>query len=52
MILYLYLAISFLLGAIAATVFAIWSLKWCVDKADLCSDDKRMINDVLGLPND
>lgn len=47
----IYLA-CFLLGFVGGMVFTMWKIGEAVEESDLCSDDRRIINDTLGIPND
>lgn len=44
------LSAFFVMGLIIGINFAKRSIVAAINKADICEDDKRMIRDVLGIP--
>jgi len=49
---WIYLILAFILGAVAMLVFVIWSLQRAINRADISRDDRYFINDILGIPNE
>lgn len=47
---FVWISLAFILGAIAALVFVTWSLQRAVRRANICADDRRFVKDILGIP--
>jgi hypothetical protein len=52
MILMTLLAIAFLLGTCLGICISKIMVERRIERADICSDDKRFLKDVLGIPQD
>jgi uncharacterized protein YneF (UPF0154 family) len=46
---WLALAFVFIVGLIGGIALTMWMVRKDIRQSDLCSDDRRMIEDVLGI---
>jgi len=45
------LLLGLLLGFVGGMVFTMRKFMTAIKEADICSDDRRFVNDILGIPN-
>jgi hypothetical protein len=49
---WLYCSLCLIFGFAGGLMFALWSVASEIDAADIGSDEKRRIHDLLGIPED